>query len=230
MPLNVSADLLELFNDLTGRPATDSITNAKKYTWLKRAQDEVVSEIASVAPWSLYQKVANASMPTMETTDSTVFTFGTDDDDNPIIPIGKVQIYRNLSDIPNRPLREDVDFISEVSQIRIPGNRTLSGTLYWRGIVMPAELDADNAPALIPPAANELTALRAAINFAESGGLRNTALADRLRLRYYGDGRRLIGRWPYWCSVFKRQFSLGGALNVTGLERAVVNAIKSTAE
>jgi hypothetical protein len=195
-----SAELLELFNDLTGRAATDSILVTKKYVWLARAENEVVSEIATVRPSMLYQKVGASSLPTMSTTDNNVFTFGAG-----IEPFGRVQIYRHTNDIPDRPLVEGCDYLSEGNQIRLPRGRTITVPLYWRGIVMPVPITADEAPHLIPTAANELTAIRAARNFAESGNLRNTALADRMRLRWKE-------RFPYWCLVWKQQFMSGGLL------------------
>lgn len=199
-----SAELLELFNDLAGRSANDTITPTKKYTWLARAEKEVVSELASVAPWTLYQKVSGASLPTMATDDSNVFTFGTNGGAN-IEPFGRVQIYRRLTDIPDRPLIEGVDYLSEGDQVRLPRGRTITSPLYWRGIVMPAAIAANEAPHLIPTDANELTAIRAAKNFAESGNLRNAALADRMRLRWKE-------RWPYWCLLWRQQFASGGVL------------------
>src|SRR5512146_180954 len=102
-------DLLELFNDLTGRAATDSVQPTKKYTWLTRAMYEVVSELATVAPSSLYQKVGTSSLPTMSTTDNNVFTFGTSGG-AAIVPFGSAQIYKHLTDIPDRPMVKDLDY------------------------------------------------------------------------------------------------------------------------
>jgi hypothetical protein len=95
-----SAELLDLFNRLTGRPKADAITDATKYTWLKEAQDEVISEVASVAPKILYQKVGTGSLPALLTTDQNVFTFGVDTNGDPVAPFGAAQIYKNISDIP----------------------------------------------------------------------------------------------------------------------------------
>jgi hypothetical protein len=209
-----SAELLELFNDLTGRAATDVILDTKKYTWLARAEKEVISELAGVAPWVLYPKVGTANLPQLVTVDNNVFTFGLDADDQPIVPFGDVQIYRKVSDVPDRPLQLGWDYLSEVSQIRFVRNRKYTGPLYYRGIVMPAKIAADENPHLLPTDANELTAIRAAKNFAESGNLRNTALADRMRLRQKE-------RWPYWCLVWKRQFTNGGALSSFSLKDLV---------
>lgn len=207
-----SAELLELFNDLTGRGATDVISDTKKYRWLKRAQDEVISEIATFAPKVLYPKVGTSALPALSTTDSNVFTFGTDTAGDRKAPIGDVQIYRYISDVPDRAMIPGVDYIDEGDQIRLPRNRVWTGPLYYRGILMPLGLSAavGETPALIPGPANELTALRAGANFAESGNLRNAALADRLKQRY-------MIRLRYWALVWKRQFSAGGVLRVQSL-------------
>src|SRR5690242_9321288 len=113
-----SAELLDLFNRLTGRPKADAITDATKFTWLSEAKDEVISEMASVAPNILYQKVGTANLPTLVTVDQNVFTFGLDVSGNPIVPFGAAQIYKNINDVPDRPLRPDWDYIDEGSQIR----------------------------------------------------------------------------------------------------------------
>ena len=207
-----SQELLALFNRLTGRAAMDKITPTEKYSMLYDAQNEVISEIATVAPKSLYPKVATGSLPAMSTTDNNVFTFGLDADGNRIAPVGSVQIYKYLTDVPDRPLIPDLDYLDEGDQIRLPRKRTYAGTLYWRGITFPLGLDiaVGHEPALIPGPANELTAIRAARNFFESGNLRNAAMADRMEKRW-------AQRWPKWCLVWKRQFSSGGALRAYSL-------------
>lgn len=208
-----SADLLELFNDLTGRAPTDSITADKKYRLLARAEKEVISEIASVRPSVLYPKVATGSLPTLLTTDHNVFTFGVADG-SPIVPFGSCQIYRTIRDVPDAPLRPGYDYLDEGDQIRFPRNRKFTGTLYYRGIVMPAAITAAENPHLIPTDMNELTALRAAKNFAASGNIRNPALVAEMRLRWHE-------RFPYWCLVLKRQFAHGGALTTWSLKDLV---------
>ncbi len=200
-----SAEALALFNDLTGRPATDVILDAKKYTWLSRGEERVVSHVARVRPEILYQKVATSSLPTMVTTDNNVFTFGVDGDNNPIVPYGSVQIYPSLTSIPDRPWIPDIDYLLEGDQIRLPRNRKSAITLYWRGIVMPPPITADEAPHLIPSGANELTAIQAAMSFAAGGNIRNAALVKEMRIQW-------AERFPIHCSVWKRQFSRGGAL------------------
>jgi hypothetical protein len=197
--------LLDLFNRMAGRSSTDSVQPAAKYTWLSEAQDEVVLEIATVCPWTLYPKVGTASMPQLVTTDQNVFTFGLDGDAQPIVPFGDAQIFRRLSDIPDAPLRPGWDYINEGDQIRMPRNRHFTATLYWRGIVMPPAISDTQAGAFIPKELNSLTAIRAVQNFAESGNLRNAPLADRMKARW-------AQRWPRSLLMLKRQFSKGGAM------------------
>ena len=206
-----AADLLELFNDLTGRAATDSIPSTKKYTWLSRAMYEVVSELATVTPRSLYQKVGTSALPTLSTSDQNVFTFGDDANGNPIAPLGDVQVYKFITDVPDTPMVPDLDYVSEGSQIRLPHDRKYGGTLYWRGIVMPAPITAATTQLpLLPIEANELIGIRAARNFAESGNVRNASLADRMEKRW-------AQRFPKICLLLKRQFSAGGALRAYSL-------------
>lgn len=141
----------------------------------------------------------------MSTTDRNVFTFGLDVANNPIVPFGNAQLYKRITDIPERPLRVGWDYFDEGTQIRLPRNRTYSGTIYYRGVVLPAAISGTENPHLIPSPANELTAIRAAQDFAESGNLRNAALADRMRVRWKE-------RFPIYALTWKRQFSSGGAL------------------
>ncbi len=206
-------DLLRRFNVLTGRAATDVITDTVKYQLLSDAQSDIIMDVARVAPWVLYPHVETANMPQMATTDHNVFTF-VDANNTPVEVFGDAQIYQRLSDIPDRPLRPDWDYIGEGNQIRIPRQRQITTPLYWRGIVMPPPITDGGtnpstavAPALFPQKANELTAIRAAHDFAEGGNVRNAALADRL-------DRRFKEKWPEYCVVWKRQFSKGGALRV----------------
>ena len=79
-----SAELLTLFNQLSGRPASgDSISDADKYVRLAQAQNVVLEDAASRVPQAFYSKAAYASTPTLSTTDQQVFTFGTDANGDP---------------------------------------------------------------------------------------------------------------------------------------------------
>jgi hypothetical protein len=160
--------------------------------------------IAGVAPYSLYPKVAYGSFPTLSTTDNQVYTFGTDSNGYAITPIGKTGIYPTLNSIPDFPWREGQDYLNEGSQIRIPDNRTYSGTLYWRGITQPVDIDATHQPSIIPEGARELIVIDAVRQFSEEGA-RNPNLAA-LMLGEWNTA------WPTWCLAWKTQFRQGGAL------------------
>lgn len=210
-----SADLLLQFNQRAGRPTADSITDAQKYQRLARAQNRVVAQIASVAPNSLYPKVATVSMPTLTTTDNQIFTFGTDTAGYPNFPMGHGGIYPSLEAIPDAPWTEGRDYMREGNQIRIPSNGTYAGTLYWYGIAQPTDISASVEPAVIPEAARELIVIEAVRSFSQEW-LRNAALADEMNNEW-------DRQWPIWCLVYKTQFKNGGALSVlTGFQVAAL--------
>lgn len=210
-----SVDLLLQFNQKAGRPTADSITDATKYARLARAQNTVVALIASVAPNSLYPKVAAASIPTLSTSDNKIFTFGTDAQSYPKFPMGHGGIYTSLNNIPDSPWVEGRDYMLEGNQVRIPNNGTYSGTLYWYGISQPADITAAVEPAIIPQAARELIVIEAVRTFSQEW-LRNAPLADEMANEWER-------KWPMWCLVYKTQFKNGGALNVlTAAQLAVV--------
>lgn len=200
-----SADLLSLFNRKAQRPQADAITDTSKYDRLSKSQQRVVANIAQVAPYALYQKVAYNAMPTLSTSDSQVFTFGTDDNGYAVTPFGKASVYPSLNSIPDYPWTEGYDYVNEGTQIRIPNNRTYSGTLYWRGIQPPGVLDASHQPVLLPEGARELIVIDAVRQFATEGA-RNPDLAAMMQAEWNQ-------AWPAWCLVFKTQFKQGGALS-----------------
>jgi len=131
--------------------------------------------------------------------------------------MGKTGIYQSLSDIPDNPWREGRDYLNEGTQIRIPNNGSYSGTLYWRGITPPADINAATQPSLFPEASRELIAIKAAYNFACEGN-RNPELADRMYAKYQE-------RFPYWCLTWRTAFRNGGALGTwTGRDMAIGGA------
>lgn len=218
-----SAYLLAFLKRLTGRPASDSIPDATQYQRLTEAYNEVVADIAAICPNVLYPTVGYASIPTMTTTDGgQTFTFGTDSNGYAIAPIGKTTIYANLNDIPTTPWREGEQYIAlGGTAIQIPNNGTYFGTLYWRGIAQPSDVDATHQPLLFPEASRELIAIRAAYNFASEFS-RNPALAALMAQRYGVPLAGNPGRFAYWCLTWKTQFRRGGALQqLTGLQVAV---------
>lgn len=206
--------LLNDFNELTGRPTADVITAAEKYNRLTKAQNRIVTDIAGICPWVLYPTVGYASMPVCVTEDNQVFTFGTDDNGDPIVPIGETQIYASLNDIPSYPF---TNYMDEGTQIRIPNNGTYTGTLYWRGIAAPPDISVSVDPVLFPLASRALISLRASITFCLEEN-RNPELAAQLTIDYR----------PVWLSsllAWKTQFAKGGAMgNWTGLALALAGA------
>ena len=202
---------------MAARPTADSITDAAKYLRLSRAQNRVISLVATVAPKSLYPKAAYASLPTLTTSDNQIYTFGTDGEGYPKFPMGHGGIYEALEDIPDSPWIEGRDYMIEGNQIRIPNNQTGPATLYWYGISQPANITAAAEPALIPEAARELIVIDAVRAFSMEG-LRNAALADEMNNEWER-------QWPKWALVYKTQFSNGGALNaLTGFQLAALSS------
>ena len=204
MPTFTSADLLTRFNELAGRGASDTISDSNKYRRLADAQNVVLADAASRVPKAFVNKGSYAAMPTLSTSDSQVFTFGTDVNGDPMFPIGKVEIYPSLSSVPDSPWIEGVDYLNEGTQIRIPSNRTWGGTLYWRGIAPVLPIDGTNQPSIIPPPFRMLIVYEAVRRFAEEGKA-DLELADRMSANY----QRMFASF---CLTLKTQFSNGGAL------------------
>jgi hypothetical protein len=208
-----AADLLLRFNETALRPTADEITDPTKYRLLTRAQNKVVADIAARVPWVLY-----GAPDVLATANNKVFTFmsggfANDSDNWAVTPIGKVKIFPSLSSIPNSPWREGYDYLQEGGQIRIPNDRTYSGTLYWRGIVQPADIDATHSPALLPEASRELIVIEAVRDYA-SQGERLPSLRDAKASEY---GLELAR----WLLVWRTQFSSGGALGFGGMPGAL---------
>lgn len=199
-----SPDLLSQFNDVTGRPAVDQITDASKYARLARSQQAVIEDVAAIYPYCLYRA---AGPVTLTTSDSKVYTFGTDAQGNAVAPMGHVAVFRNLSDYPDNPMREGVDFLNEGTQIRIPNDRTEQATLYAHFIPTPADIAADVDAAIRPAPARRLIVLKAAEWFGREGG-RDYALADDMKMEYAGEFAKHMLVW-------RTQFRAGGALFVT---------------
>lgn len=163
---------------------------------------------------------------TMSTTDSKVFTFGTDTNGYAVAPMGKAGIYPSLSAVPDSPWREGFDYLSEGSQIRLPNDRTYGSTLYWRGITAPADLDATHNPTLLPEASRVMIPHIAALNYSKAAA-RNPALVDEM-MTYLGEpwgGNK--GAFARWATTWRTQFRHGGALGTgfTGRQLALLNQI-----
>ena len=210
-----SSDCLALFNQMAGRPTADAITDAQKYAMLSKAQNRVIAMMAPVVPNSLYPKVSYGSLPTLTTTDSQVYTFGTDAQGYAQFPMGQGGIFASLNDIPTNPLRPGADYMIEGTQIRALNNTTLPATLYWYGIGQPADMTALVQPALFPESSRDLIVIEAVRRFAQSY-VRNLALKDEMELEW-------AKAWPLWCHTWKTAFKQGGALRLTGQSMALAS-------
>ena len=214
-----SSVLLSRFNDLSGRPASgDSISDANKYVRLTDAQNAVIADAASRVPKAFYSKAASASTPTLTSSDGGhLFTFGTDLNSDPLYPIGKVRIFPSLAAIPDSPWVEGIDYLNEGNQIRIPNNRTYSGTLYWRGIAPALDISSTNQPTLLPPPFRILIVYEAVRRYALEGK-RDLPLAAAMQAEY-------DRTFPRYCLVLKTEFASGGALgSISGLRLAELAA------
>jgi hypothetical protein len=216
MATMTSANLLELFNQLSGRPASgDSIADAGKYVRLSAAQNVMLEDGASRVPQAFYAKTAYGSTPTLTTTDNQVFTFGTDVNSNPLFPIGKFRIFENLSAIPDYPWVEGEDYLWEGTQIRIPNNQTYGGTLYWRGIAPVLDITSTNQPSIIPVSFRVGIVYEAVRRYALEGN-RNLTLAATMQTSY----DKLLARWCLTLKTARSSGVAGGS--VSGLRLSML--------
>lgn len=175
-------DLLRRFNQLAGRGGpgvADAVTPDVKYQLLADAQASVLTKIQSIIPRVLY------GAPTAMTSadGGYTWTFGTDGDGYALFPVGKVQIYMDLTSVPFAPLRPGIDYLDEGTQIRMPNNTPWTGTLYFQGMTAPALMSASVQPVLQPPPARILIVIEAVRDFAESAA-RNEALVAAMDRRW----------------------------------------------
>lgn len=205
-----SVDLLSQMRELAGIPTASEITAASLYARLARAQQEVIEDIAAIYPNCLYTTTGPA---TLTTSDSKVWTFGNDGQTNAQAPMGFVRIFRSLSDYPDNPLEPGIDYLDEGTQIRIPNNRTESGTLYWHGIPTPTDISASQAPALRPAPARRLIVIKAVETFSREGGQRFDMADDMERLYAREFAKHML--------VWRTRFVSGGALVMDGIDRAI---------
>jgi hypothetical protein len=210
--------ILGMFNRLTGRTGTDSITDPNKYLRLSEAQNEVIADMAAICPHVLYPTVATASLPQLTISAAgDIGTFGSDANGYAKFPMGHGNLFESLADIPGRPFTR---YLNEGTQIRALNGTALPATLYWYGVSQPADMDATNQPSIMPEAARELIAIRAAYNFGTEGN-RNTALSQTMAARYGYPLSNATGRFAFWCLSWKTQYAGGGAVSVTGLSLAL---------
>lgn len=169
-----SADLLARCQRNAQRPATDAAQlPADWYAFLTEAQDEWFMHFASIVPEALY------GTPTVLTTtdDGLTYTFGTDADGDPILPMGHVEVRANPGGavlVPATEWSSAYDFVIEGTRIRWPNGarRTFSGGPIARFITPPGIIDASTQPTF-PKFARMLLVHRACAKWARRGGLRD---------------------------------------------------------
>lgn len=192
-----SADLLSKFKLYANRPTTDeALSDAQIYTLLTQAQAQQMAKLAVYAPH------AQMGDPVALTTadGGVTYTFGTDDDGNPIFPLA-AQVYARID---GRELHASTwdsagDFVIEGNTIRAPGNKVRQYTTgpYARFIRADATISASSAPVLSPPAARELILWDALMLWAAVGGEID---AGPWEARY---GKA----WKTWVEAFQTQFA-----------------------
>lgn len=150
MALWDSADLLARCRLHARRPATDaSMPDANWYSFLTEAQPDVFSDLFTRHPCLQYS--APVQMYSLD--DGATYVFGVDAAADLIRPMGQTQIFANLRDIPDNPLRVGDDYMIEGSLIRIPNARyrTFAAGPYARFVAMPdVAIDGTHNPVLYP--------------------------------------------------------------------------------
>lgn len=202
-----SADLLAQFALYANRPTTDeALTDAQKYRFLSDAQQEVLAELATIAPKSQMQA------PVLLTTadGGVTYTFGTDVDGNNIFPLA-CEVYARVDgrELYASSWERGGDFVIEGDRIRSPGNRaiTYSAGPYARFVRADAQLSASSAPVLKPVMARKLILFRALLKWASVGGRIDP-----------GPWREEYDRtWSQWLPAFRTQFSADPVVANEGL-------------
>ena len=189
------------------RPATDEEllepdgTTDAIWDLLSEAQDHWMRVLASTFPDSQY----GAPVQLTSADSGYTYTFGTDGNGLPIFPLGHVEIRESRSGrllIPSADFGNG-DFVMEGDRIRIPGGRTktFSSGPWARFVTPPASISASVQPVLKPPSARALIVLRAAVIWAQQGGLRDPAPWEQQEAE----------AWGAIANSFATQFHLAGA-------------------
>ena len=181
----------------------DGVTDA---TWdlLSDAQDYWFRIFAATRPEPLY------GAPVLMTTADLgyTYTFGLDAEGQPIFPLGHVEIRESRTGRLLIPTADwgSGDFVMEGDRIRIPGGRTktFSTGPYARFVTPPTKINAATQPLLKPRDARILIVLRAAIMWANQGGLRDPKSWEQEE----------AVQWGAISSALATQYHLSGALSV----------------
>lgn len=202
-----SANLRRKLLNKLRRPATDEDMlepdGSTDATWdlLSEAQDYWFRIIASTRPEPLY------GAPVLLTTADSglTYTFGTDANGLAVFPIGHVEIRESRNGrvlIPSADWGSG-DYVMEGDRIRTPNGKTKTYTAgpYARFVTPPTQISASVQPTLKPASARILIVLRAAINWANQGGLRDPSPWEREE----------AAAWGTIANALATQFHLSGA-------------------
>lgn len=171
-----SADLLARCQRTAMRPTTDAQqTPDDWYAHLTEAQDEWYTHFASIVPEVLY---GNPVLMTSADGGHT-YTFGLDDDSDPIFPMGHIELRTSRSGsllVPTTDWASGGDYLLEGNRIRWPNGvaRSFGSTgPVARFITPPGVIDAATQPVLLPKQARILLVYRACAKWARRGGMRD---------------------------------------------------------
>jgi hypothetical protein len=185
--------------------AVDFPLDADCYAWLAEAQMEIFQWLAVYAPKACI--IAPAQLVTADA--GYTYTFGTDaalpTSYTDLYPIGQVQIYRALADIPDWPMKEGVEYLMEGHRIRMPDNRPFSGPApYYQCLTLPDTLDGSVAPVLRPVQARQLLIDGASVKYQQAVG------GD-----IDGAGSRYERSKTNWLAALQLQYANAGSVSAT---------------
>ena len=206
-----SADCLKRLKDEAGLEDSSEYDDTNDlYPLLSDGQEEAARMIAARYPNALYQAPAALTAAANRKT----FSFGTVNS-AAVMPMGWVQIAPRLSAFVGDFFTgwvEGVEFLDEGTQIRIPGDRSYSGTLYGRWVPRPARITASVTPSLLPLEIGvPLLVNRAVKKLALHGNLR----ADLAQAKDAEWGRPFVrspGIFAEAMLTYKRRFRGGGGM------------------
>lgn len=200
-----SADLLWWFNQLSGRGTNtaDAVTPASKYAFLAEGEAYTINRLCAIPACAKALFGTPAALTSAD--GGYTFTFGTDGNGYSLFPLASAGIYPSLSAIPGGAWQPGIDYLDQGTSIRMPNNVPYTGTLYWYGVTPRQQMSDTVEPVLNPPTIRMLIVRRAVSIFAETGNIRNEALANReaaLFEKEFGEA----------CTLLRKHFKNGGAM------------------
>lgn len=192
-----TTDCVQRCRDHAQLPQNDESMDASAWQrLLTTAQRRWYGIIATIAP-----RVLSSDPELLASVDGgATYTFGLDEDGRPLIPLGQVELYRELADA-SRPEGPSVWAMRPGVHYRVDGDRVrfdpthpiqfTDGGPYAVFVAPPAVIDETHQPSLLPIEARELMVLSAVETWAAQGDLRDpapfSAQIDRL---WTGGGQR----------------------------------------